>query len=86
MSLIREEITPSGTAAVPSPLDAMLWLRARLNTRTKRRAIEELLKAEQHRLDDLGITCGDIRDALASEGDPAQALHRISANRRRLNR
>ncbi len=88
MTMIRDEFshTDSRTAAVPSPLDAMLWLRARLHTHTKRNAIEELLKAEQHRLDDLGITRADIHEALASEGDPAQALHRVSANRRRSER
>ncbi len=84
MTMIRDEISTTGqsTTTVPSPLDAMLWLRARLHTHTKRKAIEELLKAEQHRLDDLGITRVDIREALASEGDASQALHRVSAKRR----
>lgn len=87
MTMIRDEIsTTTSTTAVPSPLDAMLWLRARLHTHTKRNAIKELLKADQHRLDDLGITRGDIREALTSEGNSAQALHCVSANRRRRER
>ena len=68
---------------VPAPESVLRWLHAALCRRRRRAEIAALLKLSDHRLDDIGITRGDIRYALSRDGDPAPVLHRARRARSR---
>ena len=67
---------------IPSPMDVLHQLSAWNIRRTKRRAIRDLLTCDADRLADLGITRGDIHDALMCEGDVSLNLQRLARCRR----
>ncbi len=56
-------------------------IRAQVTRNAERRALIGLLELERDRLDDLGITVGDVRTALSEAGGMGAALHASRASR-----
>ena len=70
------------TFSVPNLVDALVRrLRALHAQRARRLAIKPLLGMDERMLDDMGLSVGDIHDALTARGPVGNALHA----RRRAN-
>ncbi|MEM9732373.1 MAG: hypothetical protein AAF903_02680 [Pseudomonadota bacterium] len=73
-------------ASFPGPQDAarMVWknLKRRTHRAQKRREVACLLTKQSFILTDMGITRGDVHEALAFRGDPALHLRALAARRR----
>ncbi len=80
MSLIEHRARSSHF--IPSPLDIFGILQKWIVRRRKRRQIAALLEQEDWVLKDMGVTRGDVHEALATSGNPALNLRAIAAKRR----
>ena len=67
---------------VPGPQDLFRTLKKGFRRFQKRREIRSLLKLEDWVLMDMGITRGDVREALAFRGDASLHLRALAARRR----
>ena len=67
---------------VPGPQDLFRTLKKWVRRQQKRREIATLLAREEWVLNDMGITRGDVREALAFRGDPSLHLRALAARRR----
>ena len=68
MALLLDAGRPSNAATSYSPLRAaMTWLKLRAEARSKRATLLQLIELDDERLDDLGISRGDVIDALKGE-------------------
>ncbi|MEL7273954.1 MAG: hypothetical protein AAGK33_11015 [Pseudomonadota bacterium] len=78
--------TPFNAASFPGPQDAarMVWktLKRRAHRARKRREVACLLSKQPFILDDMGITHGDVHEALTFRGDPSLHLRALAARRR----
>lgn len=73
----------SGTGTfIPSPYDASRMLRKWLRRRNKRKEVAAMLKCEDWVLKDMGISRGDVREALSHKGDPSLHLRALASRRR----
>ena len=72
----------SGTRTIPAPWDVVMMVQRWAIKRSKRREIRALLKADAARLTDLGLTRGDVHDALAAPGCASHNLRILAAKRR----
>jgi uncharacterized protein YjiS (DUF1127 family) len=67
---------------VPGPQDLSRSIKKWIRRYQKRREIHSLLKLEDWALMDMGITRGDVREALEFRGDPSLHLRALAARRR----
>lgn len=67
---------------IPGPGDLIRGLKKWIKRRQDRRKIEILLKQEDWVLRDMGITRGDVREALAAKPNPSMHLRALAARRR----
>lgn len=67
---------------VPGPQDLLHGLRKWTSRRRKRREVASLLELEDWVLQDMGITRGDVHEALAFRGDAGLHLRSLAARRR----
>lgn len=68
--------------AVPSPLALLRSMRQHVIRSARRREIASLLEQDERVLDDMGITRGDVIEALSTKGDASQVLRTLAARRR----
>ena len=76
------EHTTKTSILVPGPQDLFRTLKKWIRRNQKRREIAGLLKLEDWALNDMGITRGDVREALAFRGDASIHLRALAARRR----
>lgn len=73
-------------ASFPGPQDTARMvcktLKRRVHRAHKRREVACLLTKEAFILEDMGITRGDVHEALAFRGDPSLHLRALAARRR----
>ena len=74
--------TTSFTPAIPSPLDLLRKLRKMLNQQVKRRQVVKMLDCDERMLKDMGITRGDVIEALSKRGNESAHLRRLAERRR----
>jgi len=67
---------------LPGPQAVFPLLVAWYNRRRKRKAVISMLKYEDWLLRDMGLTRGDVLEALAKPGDASDNLKRIAAQKR----
>ena len=67
---------------VPGPQDLFRAMKKWARRQQKRREIIKLLTQEDWVLRDMGITRGDVREALAFRGDASLHLRALAARRR----
>lgn len=67
---------------IPSPMDLLRKVLKWNAQQQKRREIAVLLTRPEWVLDDMGITRGDVHEALAKKGDPSIHLRETAASRR----
>ncbi len=67
---------------IPSPQDFLRGLRKWIVRQRKHREIATLLKQEDWVLMDMGISRGDVHEALAFRGDSSLHLRALAARRR----
>lgn len=73
----------TGTSTfIPGPQDAIKAMRKKWHRRAKRREIVQLLQKQDWALNDMGITRGDVQEALAFRGDASLHLRALAARRR----
>jgi uncharacterized protein YjiS (DUF1127 family) len=70
------------TTFVPGPFDLIKMARKSMKRRNKRKEFAVLLNQEDWVLKDMGVTRQDVREALATKGDPALNLRALIARRR----
>ena len=80
MAFINAKI--SRAIIIPGPQDAVRSILNWMTRRAKRREITALLQQEEFVLKDIGVTRGDVHEALASSGDPSLNLRVLAARRR----
>ena len=69
---------------VPGPQDLFRTLKKWIRRQQKRREIAGLLKLDDWALMDMGITRGDVREALAFRGDASLHPRALAARRRKV--
>ena len=74
--------TTKTSILVPGPQDLIRALKKWVRRQQKRREISNLLKLEDWALMDMGITRGDVREALSFRGDASLHLRALAARRR----
>ena len=67
---------------IPGPQDLIRTVSKALRRWQKHREIAQLLKQEDWVLTDMGITRGDVHEALAFRGDASLHLRALAARRR----
>ncbi|MEP1209115.1 MAG: hypothetical protein ABJM29_20530 [Rhizobiaceae bacterium] len=67
---------------IPGPQDLFRAARKWARRQQKRREVAQLLKQEDWALMDMGITRGDVREALSFKGDASLHLRALAARRR----
>ena len=67
---------------IPGPEDLFHGLRMWASRQRKRHELAQLLKQEDWVLKDMGITRGDVREAVAFRGDSSLHLRSLAAHRR----
>jgi len=67
---------------IPSPQDLLRVARKWMTRQRKHREIAALLQQEEWVLKDMGITRGDVHEALAFKGDSSLHLRALAARRR----
>ncbi len=67
---------------VPGPQDLIRAAKKWARRHQKRREIAKLLKQEDWALMDMGISRGDVREALSFKGDASLHLRALAARRR----
>ena len=67
---------------VPGPQDLFRTMKKWARRAQKRREISKLLNQEDWVLNDMGISRGDVREALAFKGDASLHLRALAARRR----
>lgn len=70
------------TRTIPAPWDVAMMVQHWAAKRAKRREIQGLLKVDPARLKDLGLTRGDVHDALSAPGCASRNLRMLAAKRR----
>ena len=74
--------TTKTSILIPGPQDLFRALKKWAHRQQKRREIAQLLKQDKWALMDMGITRGDVREALAFKGDASLHLRALAARRR----
>jgi len=74
--------TTSVTPVIPGPLDLLRKLRKMLNRQVKRRQVMKMLDCDERILKDMGITRGDVIEALSKRGKESLHLRTLAARRR----
>jgi len=72
----------SVTRVIPGPLDLLRKLRKMLNQQIKRRQVVKMLDCDERMLKDMGITRGDVIEALSKRGNESLHLRALAARRR----
>lgn len=67
---------------IPGPMDVLHAVKKWIVRRNKRNRLAVLLDQEDWVLKDMGVTRGDVYEALAHRGDPALHLRALVARRR----
>ena len=70
------------TMIIPSPLDMVVTLRRKIRHFQKRREVTKLLDCDDRILKDMGITHGDVVEALSKRGNASLHLRALAARRR----
>ena len=74
--------TTKTSILVPGPQDLLRSIKKWLRRQQKRREVAKLLNQDEWALMDMGITRGDVREALAFKGDASLHLRALAARRR----
>lgn len=74
--------TTKTSILIPGPQDLFRALRKWAHRHEKRREVAKLLRQEDWALMDMGITRGDVREALSFKGDASLHLRALAARRR----
>lgn len=74
--------TTTVTPVIPGPLDLLRKLRKMLNQQMKRRQVMKMLDCDERILKDMGITRGDVIEALSKRGNESRHLRTLAARRR----
>ncbi len=74
----RTTVTP----VIPGPLDLIWKLRNFVNQHMKRRQVRKLLDCDERILKDMGITRGDVIEAMSKRGNESMHLRTLAARRR----
>lgn len=84
MAITHEKMFGSSSAsAIPALRDFANLVQRWATKRAERLEVVALLKAESCRLTDLGLTKGDVHDALSAPGSASHNLRILAAKRRR---
>ena len=76
------EQTSKTSILIPGPQDLIRALKKWAHRQQKRREVAKLLRQEDWALTDMGISRGDVREALAFKGDASLHLRALAARRR----
>ncbi len=76
------EQTTRTSILIPGPQDLIRASKKWMRRNQKRREIAKLLRQEDWALMDMGITRGDVREALSFKGDSSLHLRALAARRR----
>ena len=74
--------TTNVTPIICGPLDLLRRLRKVLNQQLKRRQVVKMLDCDERILKDMGITRGDVIEALSKHGNESLHLRTLAARRR----
>lgn len=72
----------SAPIIIPAPQDVLRKVARWVRRQQKRNEVAQLLNKEDWLLQDMGITRGDVREALAQRADPSLHLRALAARRR----